>query len=235
MDKVKAWNRANNIGNAQLLEFKRYIENKALREDVHKIQAKTSLPLSLKNNEVSFFEDPIYINWMGWEETNETTKNEKHKRRRKVAKEAKRLLNKYNIPSHFFGSLHSYIVWNNQDHTYQTKGFPEYIHGPHRSYKIVDYGYGEWEPLCIIKVETDLENPLVLENIKAWQRRNKKIPPHHPPLPIKIGRKKDYRPVWEWHNRNPDVSVGELAKTLKINRVTLTRALKNLDKEYATK
>ena len=226
MDKAKLWKRANQIGNAELLEFQRYIENRSLREDVRKIQIELSLPLSLNND--TFWEDPIYLDWMGWDEPRETIQKQKTKRRRKLVREVRKILDKYKIPLHFFGSLHSFIVYDNRVHTYQTKGFPQYIHGPH---KFGDYGFDEWQPLCVITVETDLANPLVLENIKAWQRRYKQIPPHRPPLPIQIGRKKDYRPVWEWQKRNPDITDKEIAKMLGKNRVTVVRALKRLDKE----
>jgi hypothetical protein len=222
MDQGKAWNRANNIGNAELLEFQRYIENEALREDVYKLQTKMSLPLSLKSNMV-FFEDPIYIHWMGWDESNKTIRSEKIKRNKKVTKEVRKILDKYQIPPHFFGSLFSFVVRGEQVHTYQTKGFPDF-----RYYRHED---GDWKHECIITPETDLGNPLVLDNIKEWQEKCRT----NPPAPIKIGRTKDWRPVWEWRNRNPGVPDHEIAKMLKLNRVTVSRALTQLDKRYATK
>ncbi len=222
MNKNKAWNRANNFGNAELLEFQRYIENKTLREDIRKLQAKVSLPLSLKGDKVSF-EDPIYVDWMGWEEPNKTIKNEKIKRNKKVVREVKKILDKYHIPPHFFGSLHSFVVTGEQVYTYQTKGFPEF-----KYYRHAD---GNWKHECIVTPETDLGNPLILENIKEWQNSCRT----NPPAPIKIGKTKDWRPVWEWRSRNPGVSDHEIAKMLKLNRVTVSRAMAQLDKKYATK
>lgn len=223
----KLWRRANNYGNAELLEFQRYIKNKELREDVHKIQDEATLPLSLKSEKV-FFEDPTYIEWMGWEEQNEAVRNKKDKRRRKVVKGVRKILGKYKIPSHFFGSLFNFVITGESAHTYQTKGFPHFVHGTD---KFQSNNFKEWEYLCIITPETDLENPLVLENIKEWQLRHK----NKPPKPITIGRKKDWMPVWEWRKRNPNVSIGEIAKLLKVHRVTVSRALNQLDKAHATK
>jgi hypothetical protein len=226
-NKDKLWRRANNYGNAELLEFQRHIKNKELREDVRKTRTEASLPLSLKSGKV-FFEDPTYIDWMGWEELNEAVKSKKDKRRRKVIKRVRGILDKYKIPSHFFGSLFDFVVTGESTHSYQTKGFPYFVHGAD---KFQSNDFAEWKYLCIITPETDLENPLVLENIKEWQLRYKNIPPQ----PIIVGRKKDWMPVWEWRKRNPDVSIGEIAKLLKVHRVTVSRALNQLDKVHTTK
>jgi hypothetical protein len=83
----------------------------------------------------------------------------------------------------------------------------------------------------VITVETDLGNPLVLDTIKKWQDDRRS----NPPSPIKVGKEKDWRPVWEWCKRNPDVTHKEIAEKLKCHRVTVSRALERLDKEYATK
>jgi hypothetical protein len=225
MKKDKQWQRATSIGQAELLEFRRYIENDGLKRDVSKIRAEVSLPLSLNSNKV-FFEDPLYIEWMGWGEVDKTKKNQKENRRKKVANKVSRMLRKYEIPKHFFGSLFNFVVTGQNTHTFQTKGFPNFIHGPHNI-----EGYAGWEYLCIITPETDLENPLVLENIKDWQRVHR----NRPPSPIKVGRKKDWRPVWEWRSRNPSISDKQIAEMLNLNRVTVTRALNQLDKKHATK
>jgi hypothetical protein len=218
MDKDKAWIRANNFGKAELLEFQRYLENKTLKEDVRKIQAKMSLPISLSKK--TFFEDPAYIDWMGWRESNVTVKSEKDKRRRKVSKEVKKILAKYKIPTQFSGSLFHFVVTGEHNHTYKTKGFPDFTFNRHED--------GEWRYECIITPETDLGNPLVLENIKEWQRTHKS----RPPLWNMIGRKKDWLPVWEWKKRNPDIIDDEIAKMVGVSRRTLFRALRNLDRTH---
>jgi hypothetical protein len=222
VEKAKAWNRANNFGNAELLEFQRYIEDQALKADVYRVRAETSLPLSLKSKKV-FFEDPAYVDWMGWDDSNQVIKDQKDKRRRKVVRAVRKLLDKHKIPSHFFGSLFNFVVTGEQIYTYQTKGFPYFTYRRHED--------GEWRHECVITPETDLGNPIILENIKEWQKRCKS----EPPKPIKIGRRKDWRPVWEWRNRNPDIPDHEIARMLKLNRVTVSRALAQLDKKYATK
>jgi hypothetical protein len=221
MNKDKAWIRANNFGNAELAEFQRYLKNKNLRNDVHIIQAKTSLPLTLKSGKV-FFEDPAYVDWMGWDESNTTVKREKLKRLRKVTKDVNNMLDTYKIPSHFFGSLLGFVVTGDRINTYQTKGFPNYTFNRHED--------GEWKHECIITPETDLGNPVILKNIKEWQRIYK----NKPPLPIMIGRKKDWTPVWEWRNRNPSIPDSEIAIMTGVNRITLVRALRQLDKMHGT-
>jgi hypothetical protein len=82
----------------------------------------------------------------------------------------------------------------------------------------------------IIKPETDIDNPLVIEFIKAWQRNRR----NDPPMPIQSQenpRKLDWRPVWEWRKRHPGVSYAELAEMLNYHPVTVRRALTLLDKE----
>ncbi len=222
MNKDNQWARANNFGNAELLEFRRYLENQVLKDEVNKIRAKTFLPLYLKSGKV-FFEDPIYVNWIGSHESNKKAKSEKVKRVRKVVKSVRKMLIKYGIPAHFFGSLLNFVLIGEQIHTYQTKGFPQFTYNRHED--------GEWRHECVITPETDLGNPLVLENIKEWQKTHK----NKPPFPVKIGRRKDWRPVWEWRNRNPGVRDIEIAKMLGLNRVTVSRALNNLDNIHATK
>ncbi len=222
MHKDKLWERANNFGNSELVEGKRLIENPELKSAILKIQTKYNLPLHIEKN-VIFFESPIYTSWMGWEASDKKTKIEKDKRRKKISQEVKELMDKFKIRSVYFGSLFNTILIGDDFPSYQTKGFPTFKYRPNED--------GEWVHECIITPETDLKNPLILDTIKQWQAgRIKK-----PPLPIKNGKVKDWRPVWEWKNRHPDVSDREIAEMLHVNRVTVSRALEKLNKEYATK
>ena len=83
--------------------------------------------------------------------------------------------------------------------------------------------------MCIVTLETDLRNPLVLKTMRYWQGHGR----IGPPAPVTVDRMKDWRPVWEWRNRNPDVSDREIAEMLGLHRVTVSRALERLDKENA--
>ena len=83
---------------------------------------------------------------------------------------------------------------------------------------------------CIITPETDLGNPAILNAIRHWQVLHREEIPH-PQHARDNKRKLDWRPVWEWRSRHPDVSDTEIAKMLGKNRVTVSRALEKLDKE----
>lgn len=118
----------------------------------------------------------------------------------KIFPRSKRINEKL-IRSVYFGSLFNTILIGADFPSYQTKGFPTFKYRPNED--------GEWVHECIITPETDLRNPL-LDTIKQWQvARIEK-----PPLPIKNGKVKDWRPVWEWKNRHPDVSDREIAEML---------------------
>lgn len=221
MSKDKFWTRAESYGISELVEWNRHLENLKLKKDIVEIQAKMKLPLCLRDNLMDY-EDPIYIEWMGWDEKNKVIKNNKNKRRKKLINEVTKILDKYYVPAQYFGSLFYFVLTGKQSEGYLTKGFPSFTY--HRDEN------GEWKHKCIITPETDLENPLILDIIKDWQiARQTKIP-----LPIKRGKSKDWRPVWEWKKRHPNISDREIADMLHLNRVTLSRALEKLNNEYAT-
>ena len=87
----------------------------------------------------------------------------------------------------------------------------------------------------IITPETDLENPMVLNYIKDWQQwaitNSNETIADRPPQPHKIrgSTKKDWRPLWEWALRHPQVTRKEISKMLKINYTEVKRKLEELD------
>ena len=91
-------------------------------------------------------------------------------------------------------------------------------------------GKGNIEPAIL--PETDLGNPIVIERLKLI--RDSLNQPDLPPQPIITNKhgKLDWRPVWEWHNRHPDVSLLELALRLYRPYQSIRRAMAYLDDCY---
>jgi hypothetical protein len=128
---------------------------------------------------------------------------------------------RFGIPQKFYNSLHRMVIMGNRNPEYKSMGFPSF-----KFYKDKD---GKLVHECIITPETDLGNPLVLNFIRQWQARQRDDVPH--PGPAQNNKRQlDWRPVWEWRNRHPDVTDAEIAQVLGKNRVTVSRALERLTK-----
>lgn len=54
-------------------------------------------------------------------------------------------------------------------------------------------------------------------------------PPPRPQPMKNYPRKLDWRPLWEWRKRHPDITLDEIAKKLNYNPVTVRRKLAELD------
>lgn len=82
-----------------------------------------------------------------------------------------------------------------------------------------------------IPPDFDATNPIAVEALTRIQAQNQDVPPS--PQPMKDDpTKTDWRPVWEWHHRHPEVPDKEIAQMLGVNRVTVTRHFNELDAEY---
>jgi len=215
---LKSWARVKKFGQAELTEWRRLLEHPQLQRELGEIRAEFGLPLQLEGSR-PLFEDRAYAAWMGWDDQATTGDEHLSERGTRLLQRARRLLREHRIPSQYFGSLWSFLMTGCERPSYRSGGFP--------AFKFEKNENGTWEPICIVTPETDLRNPLVLETIQNWQRKAKTSPP----LPVQVGRKMDWRPVWEWHHRNPEVTHGQIAQMLRRNRVTVSRALERLDKE----
>lgn len=211
----KQWRRVRSIGRGELAEWDRLIADPDLTHAIKAIRTEFGLPLVLKGKEV-WFEDPSYQKWMGVDEDQDSPKA---LQRRKLVAEVDRLMDAHGIPRHLWGTLFAYVVLSRKG-TYQTGGFPEY------TWRVRN---GQREPIAVLTPETDIHNSLVLESLSYWQARYRATPPK----PKLIGKRKDWRPVWEWSKQHPSVSHREIASALGLNRVTVSRALEELDKEHA--
>ncbi len=215
----ESWRRVHNFGNAELLEWNRLLENRKLGDDIRSIQSKFGLPLSLQGSQ-PLFENPTYTAWMGWDVRNTTQRIRLNKRCKTLVQKARRLIHKYQIPSQYFGSLWNHLMTGKEGPSYRSGGFPTY------TFRKNDFG--EWTHQCILTPETDLGNPLVMNDIRDWQVKHKTMPPR----PLQVGKAKDWLQVWEWRNRNPDISDRQIADMLGVHRVTVSRAMERLDKEH---
>jgi hypothetical protein len=103
------------------------------------------------------------------------------------------------------------------------------VHFPEiRQYEIEGKIYQE----IIITPDTDLTNPDVIDYIRGWQSSQRRKPPM--PLPKRENsRELDWRPLWEWSMRYPDISREEIARMLNYNPDVLRRKLRDLDKPYS--
>lgn len=87
--------------------------------------------------------------------------------------------------------------------------------------------------VLLITPETDIKNELVIEFIETWQKKRLKkqdLPPQ--PQKIKGSKKRlDWRPVWEWALRHPQITRKEIAQMLHRNYTDVKRKLAELDNE----
>jgi hypothetical protein len=221
VDDQKSWRRVSKFTRAERVEWHRILESPKLKRDIQDIQANFGLPLSSLAHK-PLFENPAYVRWIGWADWKKTGRTERPEKLRTLIKEVSRLVRGYRIPPQYFGSLWNSIMTGREGPSYQSGGFP--------AFRMEKTENGEWEHLCIVTPETDLRNPLVLKSILDWQLKVRTSPPK----PRRAGRRTDWRPVWEWHNRNPEVTDQQIARMLGHNRVTVARAFERLDQEFAT-
>jgi hypothetical protein len=168
----------------------------------------------------------IRLNWREWYEWigyDKKPTSQIVKRGQAFLNEVDALFKKYEIPEawhlDFIGEIWGRAIYG---HSLEVWSMPKF-----QLYKD-EAGNLNWR--CIITPETDLRNPMNLDEIQ----RQQKVWAGDPPTPIQDKahpRKLDWRPVYEWRKRHPLFTIGEIAKKLKKNRVTVSRALERLEKE----
>lgn len=218
----KAEKRAWDFSKADFSEWNRVTENPGLNSEVIRLRESYGLPL-----------DCVHISqcgdWLGWDEPlgfdlagEIVTIGEKSRRREQLFTEVRELMARFDIPDKFNISIQNWVILGRRVLGYANLGFPT-----EQGYQSKD---GKWIHELIITPETDLGNPLVIEYINYWQSHFAQKPPQPKPL-ASHPRKLDWRPVWEWRNRHPQVTDREIAEMLNRNRVAVSRALERLDKE----
>lgn len=92
-----------------------------------------------------------------------------------------------------------------------------------------------WTPkdgdFIVVTPETDIRNSLVIEYIEAWQKAVLERQPIPQPQKIKGSRKLDWKPVWEWSAKYPQVTRKEISQRLNRSYTQVKRKLKELDEE----
>ncbi len=86
--------------------------------------------------------------------------------------------------------------------------------------------------VLLITPETDIKNQLVIEFIEAWQKTM--LYQHNsPPQPQKIDGSKqlNWKPVWEWAVRHPQITRKEIAQKIHRNYEHVKSKLEALDKQ----
>lgn len=208
---------------ANRVEWERYLENSELMTEVKAIQKKYGLPLPTIQDVIGWMDwlEPIDIN----REKGELIFGKHGLRREKLLKDLDDLRKKYDIPSIYKRFLQRLVT--TRDKSFLSGGYNPF---PELRSRMGKDGKRIFE--CLITPETDFENPLVIELIKRWQLENGASPPQ-PVLMRGDKRKLDWRLVWAWHKRHPDVTITEIAKSLSYNRVTVSRELNKIEKEYS--
>lgn len=126
---------------------------------------------------------------------------------------------RFNIPPEFKKTFEALVLcgfeddnlyyWNDRRHT------PRFRE---------QYNDGKIIYECILLPDTDIDNPLIMEQIRQWQIEHREKPPR----PIKSRTKKrgsDYSPVREYRMRHPDVSLKWIAKELGVTHRSLINAM----------
>ena len=91
---------------------------------------------------------------------------------------------------------------------------------------------GEWKWECIITPETDLTDPFILGLIQSQQKEYAGEPPR-PARNAADPRKRDWRPLYEWHKRHPLFSIAEIAEKVGLAPETVRRGFHKLEKDEA--
>lgn len=222
----KAEERYSSYVAADRVERQRLFENTELLKEVKKLQVDFGLPLDPQGK--VYPSGKQIADWYGWDEPIEVDKSgrkviygPKGQRRERLKKEIKALAKRFNIPNKFLSSLKNLVVANNYGYQLFSAGFPSIRFDKDRDGNLVQE--------LIVTPETDLGNPIVLEFIRDWQKDQ--LDTLSCPQPIMRGRRLDWRPVWEWKKRHPDVTYKEIAPHLHRNSTNVRKALAALDKE----
>lgn len=86
--------------------------------------------------------------------------------------------------------------------------------------------------VLLITPETDIRNELVIRFIEIWQKnRLKEKDPPPQPEKIKGSKRLDWRSLWEWAMRHPQISRKEIASKLHRNYTEVKRKLGELDNQ----
>jgi len=201
MKNDKDWKRLFGIGDADRSEFQRlFKENKELRLEL----------LDLRTRHGIVYED--FYEWLRWLE------NLNLEQLGKLSEDIKSLMKKYRIDDKWSGKFWR-EVWNVKKlRGKQIKSRPGYETGggfPKVRVKAdVKEGKNISVSELVITPEVDIENPLVIEFIKTWQRHYRDPPPKPQRIPGNSKGKIDWRPVVEWLLRHPDVTQDEAAHLL---------------------
>jgi hypothetical protein len=209
------------FASADRVEWEHTLENPDLRADIIKLQNEYILPLR----------DPSELsNWLAWFEpveidsdTGELILGLLGQRRENLFKDVKELAGKYGIDPKWLNELMLRVINDSIGwHISPSNGFP--------TLKWRKNNKGERIHECIITPETDLENPAVLGLIKTWQAIYRSTPPQ-PQKNRGNPKKLDWRLVWEWRKRHPNVTYEKIANQLHRDPTSVRKILERLDKE----
>lgn len=211
--------------NADMSEYQRLVtDNKELQADLIALRAKYDLP---------FQDAPAYHSWLK-KQVNEAL--EIAKRDDIIGNVPIPIVDNLNAELDELAKKHGVTKWRQE-----IGGLALFGRAGSRSFSMglpsikLDPNSGETPKYeIVIPPDFDATNPIAL-NVLYLMRRSFDKPPH--PQPMKDDpAKMDWRPVWEWHNRHPEITDKEIAQMLGVNRVTVTRRFNELDAEYpATK
>lgn len=232
----KTEKRAQDFANAERMQWERLIENPELIKEVQNLQSRYGLPV------------PSYRAMFAWQGVFEpiVVKNkegqlvlgERLQRFLRFSREIEKLEKQFEIPKKFLSNFNSWISMANKGPLAFSMGLPscnvelnekkEYIITPN----ITKADLGNPMSLEVLKYLQVL-TPANLEKLKDMGTyRPLDLDPPPQPQPFRNNqKKKDWRPVWEWHKRHPDVTFEEIAEMMGLNPTTVKRHLGEIERQ----
>ncbi len=204
-------------------EGERLLENQELMAEVKRLQREYGLPFGSDAESKRYWE--VLTNDGKVEtETGQVALGPAFDRHAKLINQLRLLFTKYALPDRLYDALWGLVFLGRPGVQYGGGAFPA---APFPK-------YGEREtPHLLIYPDTDIDNPMVLQYIRDWQASRREQPPG--PKTIPGSRKVDWRPVWEWHKRHPDVTLRQLAKAISRDPSYVRRQMSLLEEELAAR
>lgn len=224
--------REEGILQAEKAQFNRIFHSAKLKDEVKNLQRRFGLPVPSRAAYLEWRgDDDPNFSVLGYNELGEEILSERGDRSQKFDKELEELAKRLGVHKNFYGYFRELAIYGSSN--YGTL-FPIPFEMGYPEARTTREKNGDFVREMIITPETDIDNPLVIEYIRAWQREHRDIPPQPEPLENKP-RELDWQPVWEWHMRHPSVKIYQLAEMLKYEPATIRRKLAEVDEQMGTK
>jgi hypothetical protein len=210
------------IAAADQSEWQRLVEeNTALYAECYRLQHRYGLPLA------SHSELPQWIETQAAKICLDSGAQEvRYPHDLPLGKDLRDLMDRHGIPDKWHTPLWHLIVLGWPLGLQISMGFPGGV------WKMVD---GRLRNELHITADTPVNNPIISRFIRQWQQQQHQrilLTDDPPPKPQPMRdhpRKLDWRPLWEWHKRHPDITQAEIAKAIDRSHDTVRKKLAALN------